>query len=69
MTRSATQPAGPHIFLIAQRLGDDLQIGDVADPQRENRKVAGNAHRPQRRLLAEARRRCARAGGAPSGSG
>ena len=29
------QPSGAHIFLEAQRAGDDLQVGDVADPDRK----------------------------------
>ena len=55
------QAARPHIFLEAQCLGDDFEVGDVADPDQEDRKVARDAHRPERRLPAEARRD--RAGG------
>ena len=46
--------AGAQIFLHAQRRSDDLEVGDVADPQRKDREVAGDAGRPQRRLRAEA---------------
>ena len=48
--------AGAQIFLHAQRRRDDLEIGDVADPQRKDRKVAGNARRPKCRLAAQAGR-------------
>ena len=47
--------AGAHILLETQRLGDDLQVGDVADPDQEDREIARNAGRPQARLLAQPR--------------
>ena len=56
ITRSDDQAARTQIFLEAQRLRDDLEIGHVADAQGEDREVARNRHRPQRRLRAEAGR-------------
>ena len=69
MTRSASSAARAQIFLHAQRLRDDLEIGDVADPQREDREVAGNRHRPQRRLRAEAGGDASRPAARSDGSG
>jgi hypothetical protein len=44
--------AGAHILLETQRLGDDLEVGDIADPDQEDREIARNAGRPQAGLLA-----------------
>ena len=38
----------------AHGLGDDAEIGLVADAQNEDREVAGNRQRPQRGLRAHA---------------
>ena len=40
------QAAGAHVLLHAQGRGHDLDVGDVADPEREDREIAGDGHRP-----------------------
>ncbi len=47
------QPVRAHVFLHAKSGRDDLQIGDVADAQREDGEIPRDRHWPKRRLAAE----------------
>ena len=44
----------PPVFVCPQQLADDAEVLDVVDPQQDDRQVAGNAVRPQRRCVRRA---------------